>query len=213
MTNDESKKRGHIDLEMAAKIERLALQGWSATQIHDHLDRDTSNRGRVPHLRTVQYKVKDIRDRDKSRAWTLEDATPEEAAAVLPVLAAVIHETEGLVRSLTTAQVSYVVKIRAACPKLPPFDVFLLASLYVNRTAANEPVDDLDAYLAYQPWQGIQHWDRYGQAVERGWVRPWSVHFHVDDDGKVSMKPLDDDWLLNRMQSMGAVDKEDSDGE
>ena len=177
--------RRHVDLEVEAKIERLALQGWSPTQIHEYLGRDQQFQGRVPVLRTVQRKVADIRSRDKSRPWTLEDAIPDEAAAVLPVLAAVIHGTKGLVKSLSTAQVSYIMKIQAACPEIPPYQLFLFASLYVNRTAAQEPVDDLDAFLAYQPWDEDNR-ASYRRAVDRGWIRPLSACFSIDGEGKVT---------------------------
>jgi hypothetical protein len=107
------------------------------------------------------------------------------------------------------------VKIRAAYPAgIDLFMVFLIASLYVFRTAEQEPVDDLDAYLGYQPWRSKEHHGWYYQAVDSGWVRPIPSVFRVDDDGNVTTMDSTKESFTGFAKQIGAVyvDTEDSDG-
>jgi hypothetical protein len=209
-----TRKRKYIDGDIEDAITSLEKDGWGPAQIHRHLSNTKAFEGRVPSERTVQRIVSEFRSRDRSGAWTMEDGTPEEAAAVFTFLAPIIHRTRGRVQSLSKAQVSYLVKILAVCTKIPPDMAFFVASQYVNRTAAQEPVDDLDAYLAFQPWRGKENSAAYYRAIDSGWIRPIPSVFIIDDDGNVTATPESaTEWWERLMEAWSTPDTEDSDGE
>jgi hypothetical protein len=80
------------------------------------------------------------------------------------------------------------VKLLNAFPEMPADVAYFLASLYVSRTAANEPVDDLDAFVIFRSWDPAERED-YEEAVRRGWIRPVPTVFNVNNEGQVVPVP------------------------
>ena len=166
-TVERGKKFRRVGGEVKEAIEELAMRGWKAPDIHEALvERFTA--GRAPKLRTVQRWV--AQKSDPSGAWRFADADAEDAALLLPVLAALISETRGRRKELSNAEAERVAKICGAAPGVDPWYAYVLARLYMLREQANMASPDIDAYLAYAPWRGKQEADAYGQALEEGWV-------------------------------------------
>ncbi|MGE0541497.1 MAG: helix-turn-helix domain-containing protein [Dehalococcoidia bacterium] len=158
-----AKRKRYIDGDVQAAIEELAQDQptWTATQIYRQLEQREELRGRLPTVRTVQTIVKDVRPRDTSAAWSLAIAGPDEAAAVLPVLAAVVESTRGEVRTLTQREAGWIAKLRAVAADLPARETYRLARLFIAREDRSEPSADLDLFIAFAPWRNRQASDRY----------------------------------------------------
>ncbi|HEY7030231.1 MAG TPA: hypothetical protein VH482_02840 [Thermomicrobiales bacterium] len=159
-----------IDGDVQAAIEELALQGWGGTQIRTELSRREQFGGRLPTVRTVQSIVREIAPRDGSGEWSPLKADPESAALALDALAAVVESSEGRIRSLTVAEAERISALRTMRPDLPPWDAWFLARTYLAREPHGDPVDDLDAYLAFAPWRDDESFERYLSATDAGWV-------------------------------------------
>jgi hypothetical protein len=184
MTKDKAviakRRRGRrIAPDILDRIAELTDKGIAATEIYKDLQGDERFANRLPYsVRTIQNIVRDLTPHlALDERWSVTQASPEEAAAVLPVLASVITETEGRRQWLTRAEAQWIAKLRLVAPDLLPFETYRLARLYLLRTERNEPTDDLDTALAYAPWREDQK-EVYKRAIQKGWIRePRAVFF------------------------------------
>ncbi len=168
-----ARRKSRIDGDVQVAIDELALKGWGPTQIYKQLERQPEFAGRVPTSRTIQRRVNELALRDSSGPWSLADAKDDEAALVLPVLAAVIEGTEAQRVYVTQAEAERIVRIRRAVPDLlPTLDLMLLARVYLLREQQGMSTTDLDAFLAFAPWRSEDARERYRQALHFGWIKP-----------------------------------------
>lgn len=160
-------RRIHPDVQ--AEIENLALKGFGASQInvklHEHFG--AKEPSKLPHLKTIQRVISDTVPRDSTAPWRLADAVAEDAALVLPVLAAVIEESEGRVANLTIGQARWIAKLRHVAPDLALWTVYVLANTYMRCEEWNMPTADLDAYLALTPWRDDACRQRYAAVLPK----------------------------------------------
>ena len=69
-------------------------------------------------------------------------------------------------------------RVHLAAPELAMTDVWIVAYRFSFRETLQEGLgepqgfDDLEAYLAYKPWQNNKRLGLYRRALENGWVRP-----------------------------------------
>ena len=99
----------------------------SARATLERLRRDPRFRGRVlPSERTVQDIVRELTPADPSDPWRLGDATPEEAALILPALGQTMYR-DGHVPMLSRAEAEWLVRIRTAVPRVSPRRAFDIA--------------------------------------------------------------------------------------
>jgi hypothetical protein len=160
-------KRGrHTDYRIVASAQGFARRGLSAPQIEKEL-------GGAISLRTIQDIVKEWRTRDTSNPWTIrsEVARPERARVILDTLRAVVLGSRGRIRGFTGREARYVVVVASAAPELAPYEVWEIARAYALREAHDEPADDLDAFLAFEPWASAKSWGNYQTAAGEGWIR------------------------------------------
>ncbi|MEZ5343563.1 MAG: hypothetical protein R2706_19655 [Acidimicrobiales bacterium] len=133
-------------------------------------------KGSVPSARTVRRIVDEMAGADSSEPWTLALANPQ-TGWLMDVLAARLERTLALTPpALTQLEVTWLERIHAARPDVPPWLGWGLAHLYIQRTARHEVVADLDSVLALAPWRGIEHHARYLTLVARGRV-PWAEEY------------------------------------
>lgn len=158
--------RPRIGGDIEAEIKRLSYLGWTPAQIHQELKRRPQFEGRYPVARTVRRIVAGLMPQDTSGWWSLADADGDDAAAILPVLAGVIERTTGRISRLTKAQAACVLKIRHIAPDLSPWWAFRLAISYRVRVHREQPTADLDELLAFAPWRGREHFDRFFRVVK-----------------------------------------------
>jgi hypothetical protein len=164
-------KRRHLPLDIEQQITTYGLRGVGAVAIEEYLNNDARYAGRVPTLRTIQRRVKEIRPPDPSGPWSFSDADVDEARLVLPILAAAILDGEG--QGITRGEAALIAQIAEACPDLAEqsaLNVLYLARLYQARSANKERTNDLDAYLAFAAWRGDEEYATWRYAIDQGWI-------------------------------------------
>lgn len=176
-------RRRYLDLDVLEKIEVLALQKATPSQIYRHMEKDNRYQGRVPTIRTIQRIVSSKKVTDPSGPWTIEDFAGEDSGLILEVLENQILITEGRVRNFSKAEANLILKIRKIAPGLHVFRVYLLAQYYRIRKENGESTEPLDAYLAFKPWRSEEAWEKYDEAVKKGYVAETifrDVHVSID---------------------------------
>ena len=165
-----SRRKTRLPAEVLTRIEDWALKGFTAQQIATQLDKDESfGKYGVPfELKTIQRHVKSLTPRDTSGRWSLGDADPDDARTVLDVLSAVIVASEGRITTFTIDEADWVLRVAKAAPGLRPFTVWATARFYMLRKANGEPTSDLDAFLAFAPWQSSEAGLHYMAAIAKG---------------------------------------------
>ena len=122
-----------------------------------------------PSKRTVQDMVREFRSRPgggpipKDGAWKIWDAEPEDAAAVLGVLADLMRMSHGETTEISQEDAKWIIRLsRAGVGDLPPSVLHGLAIQYQLR----EDTRALDALIAFTPWRSKDAHERYRRAVE-----------------------------------------------
>lgn len=152
MPQKKRRRRRNVDADVLAEIQVQALiPNVNAAGIQRTLESDERFRARVPSIRSVQDIVRELSVTDASGAWTLSDATEDEASLVLPVLRALLIDGTGPAR-VSKDEAKWVVRVQRAKSGLPAMGIYLLARMYLIRDRNHETVDDLDKLLALQPW-------------------------------------------------------------
>jgi len=155
--------RPPIDRDLFEAIRAGAERGLSPARIVDDLASTPAFAGRNPSIRTVQRIVHDLRPTTATVPWTLAGDETGEPRLILDVLAAVITETEGRRRHISTEEARWVALVEKAA-QLPHFDLYLVAREYLRRDEARKDTTDLDHWLAFGP-------DQYEEAVRKGWAQ------------------------------------------
>lgn len=144
----------NVDPDIVRELEKLHGQGFQAKQVYQELTANELLRGRVPSLRTVQRMVADRTPPDESGPWQLEAAVEADSALVISVLGATLEASQGRTRQITKAEALWITAIHEAAPSLPASDHLLrFARIYIGRRGFNKSTLDLDAFLAYRPWE------------------------------------------------------------
>ncbi len=187
-----------LDAAVEAKIRECILdprnEGLSAPAILNKLstDPDVADRraagNRSISERTIRDRISRLRPPDNSGPWTLADpdATPEDAALVLPVLAEAIDWSGGHLHRFSKAVVRWIVKVRVAAPDLPVSWALKVAEEYraAEERGDSEELEGLDQMLAFTPWRDSYYYRRYLQAVNMLHPNEWFVLFGVAEDGE-----------------------------
>jgi hypothetical protein len=185
-----------LDPGTQSLVEGLAIEGRTAAQIERALADQGIRPASWPSRRTIQRIVKAARTHDSSGPWSLGDAKDGEAQIVLPVLRAYLNLTalrevrEERDHFITRAEARWIVRVSRAAPELHPFDVYRLARAYLARESRAEPTYDLDALLAFTPWDetprsnshGVEYTMRqvYQRGVAGGTIPPAPAFFMME---------------------------------
>ena len=170
--------------------------GRNAAEIYDEV---VGDRG-IPSLRTVQVIAK-LAKGDASDIWSVTDSEPEDAALLLPVVAALISKSAGRVR-LTVDAAAWVLHVRRLAADLPPYAAWQIATFYQGRHGAGLATTDVDALLAFAPWRGPVAWVRYKDAVDAGWVTRPYFSWLFSSGYRDMYKGLGfHDWFINAARS------------
>ena len=182
---------------MARRIEALTEVGHDATQIyaelvrlgrlhddagqadHENLEAAPWSERDVPDLRTIQRAVGDLR-LPEGEPWTLCTNNADQAAAILPILAAVIREHSVRVR-LSCGQAEWLWTVRKIAPDLPPWWTYRVGMALLRRSSTDAPTADIQAWLAFRPWASDEDSEAYSKAIEAGLV-PGSPFGDTDRD-------------------------------
>lgn len=170
-------RRRSWPLSVVGRIKEMAASELSAGAIHRRLELEASSGeadfgpADVPSRRTIHNIVAEHTPSDDTDPWALADAEADEAALILPVLAAIIEKTEERRSHVTQAQAQWIVRIRRAAPDLNAWMVYHIAMNYMAFAEYGLPHNHLDAYLGFAPWRSqVNRW-RYNKATEKDLVR------------------------------------------
>jgi hypothetical protein len=169
------------DRDVRQEIERLALEGSRPAEILRTLELDSRYASRRPGIRTVRAIASAAKAPDPSGSWNPLDSDPDDAAAVVAVLADVL-ESEFRVQSVTSLEAEAIARVARIAPDLPGNATYLVA----RDLARGAPVD-VTGYLALTPWRdgGV----RYARAFARRRVTRFATYY---GQGEIS----DEAWAI-----------------
>ena len=121
----------------------------------------------APSLRTVERKVNEYRGKLDSETWALEDGPADEIRHLLDAMRTSYASGQG---PLALGDATWLVRIHKAAPDLPMDKALDLARFYRARSGRDEPTADLDAYLAFCPWENGVRARQYWALVAEGTV-------------------------------------------
>jgi hypothetical protein len=161
-----TKKRGRYQpadiLEAIAGYARLK----SPTRIKEMLGADPQFQGRkLPATKTIGRILKDLPE-EEGKELRLASRSAADASLLLPVLRALIENTDGAVTTLTEKESARVLWLRRIAPGLDPWSAYRLARFYMARDAQKEKTEDLDIFLAFEPWRSPEEYRLFEK-----WVR------------------------------------------
>jgi hypothetical protein len=118
--------------------------------------------------RSVQNYVRRVRN--NQIPWDRLDVTGSNASLVMEVLPSVIERSDGKKREFTQEESEWIIWIRQIAPTLPPQFVWELAIYYMteDRNTTSKNFQQLDAFLAYKPWESLEAITRYDNLKEEG---------------------------------------------
>ena len=150
-------RRRYIAAETQDAIEELIDGAYSPKQIEEKLHGDEEFKSLprpLPTLRTIQRMVAE--KLDESGPWELDPTPDIDSVAAFAVLSEVIRHTEGRVSRLSRLEARWVTALVALRGELPAWEVYRLAREYILRRQQKQTTADLDAFLAFAPWQAAQ---------------------------------------------------------
>ncbi len=187
-------------------IEEMAAKGVNGAAIARALGVDQRFAARAPSERTVQNVVRELSPPDPSEPWSLADAADgEEAAMVLPVLAAVIRESAGKVSMVTRSEAGWIVKLSRVAGDLPAWALYRLAGKYQRCQVSGRPTRALDILVAFAPWRGSGAWERYGSALADELLIAHMRSGPVYDRIELALRSRDCSLLPSRRELTAAV--------
>lgn len=153
MTLARKRRRRRVDWQVMRRIEEEALAPvpLAGTAVHDKLVEEFPDT--YPSLRTTQLLLNEWRATDgEERAWTLSDGDPEDAALVLPVIAALTRRDKES-RGVSQQIAMWLVRVRTVAPDMPPLQAFNVAAYYSHAERTGGDTGFIDTYLSLEAWR------------------------------------------------------------
>ncbi len=106
--------------------------------------------------------------------WSLADASdPADVALMVSMITEMVDESAGSYPRISRGLARWMIRLRRVIgPSLPAGNVSYFATLYLRREWADEPTDDLDAFLAFAPWRSERATWVYLEACKKKKVTP-----------------------------------------
>lgn len=201
-----SRKHRRIDRDALAIIEELAADGADTDTILDTLRTQLRPGAHIPHRKTINSIVREFAALSASEPWTLGHG---DASLILPVLRAYLHlvmarggPKSDRDRYITRSEGRWIEHVARAAPTLGVFDIYRLARAYGAREATGAATYDLDALLAFRPWDETPipipsgtttHRETYVRGVREGWIPP-APSFFMREFAGVEWHPAEREW-------------------
>jgi len=194
------------DADVLEAIDDGLGRGLSARQVHGALIHAERFKGRVPSLKTISRRAKERRPPTASERWSLAEAEPDEAVAVLPVFAALAkRDRVWECGFLTRDHAQMLVLMRAAAPDLDPWVAYRVADEYVLRRRGGLRTLGLELGLALAPWRSDEAAAELRRVVDAGFLgKDLSADVRqLERDSKDALRdPIAD--ALNRLEERRA---------
>jgi len=161
------------DADVLDAIEDGLGKGRSPRQIHGELSHNPRLAGRVPSVRTISRMAKTFHPPGDEERWSLVGAESEEAAAVLPVFAAMAKRDRVWQCQFVTRDLAQVlVAIKAAAPDLDPWVAYKVAEEFQVREHAGRRTLGLELGLAFAPWRSEVSATELRRVLDAGFLAP-----------------------------------------
>jgi hypothetical protein len=159
------------DADVLEAIDDGLGRGGSPRQVHGALIHVERFKGRVPSLKTITRRAKQRRPPAAEERWSLAEAGPDEAAAVLPVFAALARRDQVWKCSfITRDHAQMLVLIRAVAPDLDPWVAYMVADEYLLRRRGGEPTLGFELGLALSPWRSEEAAAGLQRVIDAGFL-------------------------------------------
>ena len=199
------------DADVLDAIEDGLGKGRSPRQIKGELDHRPQFAGRVPSVRTISRKAKTFRPPGDEERWSLVGAESEEAAAVLPVFAAMAKRDRVCQCAFVTGEVAQVlVAIKAVASDLDPWVAFKVADEYVLRRRGGLRTLGLELGLALAPWRSEASAAELRRVLDAGFLAPdlaYGVRLVERESREALFDPITD--AINRAEERAVEAAED----
>jgi len=199
------KNRTRTSTNLRERIAELAITTrWSAAEINRYIRQDATFRGEdFPGHRTVERLVERTRSPDsKGPPWSMDTFSGRDARLILGVRFALLKELDTPVRKFSHDEAHWIVKIRKTAPDLDPVAAYLIARLYMVRIRSKVDTDDLDSYLAIEPWKDMASYHKYYEWVGAGLFPPVPMFRRLVDSIKPVIDPLEK-HVIQQMVDLG----------
>ncbi len=191
-TTAKRRRRRNLPGDVEDQIRHFALIEWSPKQIHEKVTRKIAPEDQ-PSLRTVQRIVAEMTPSSADTPWEFTEATGEDGTLVMGVLNDLVRQGGHWTRSVSRAEVRWIVLIRRAAPDLPASDTWTLAKLLVLTENPKPPpflgddwVTSVNFFLIYAPWRSAVARAAYARAAESGWI-PCSQWIGLHREGNIEL--------------------------
>jgi len=199
------------DADVLDAIEDGLGKGRSPRQIHGELSNTPRFAGRVPSARTIARKAKTFHPPSAEERWSLLGAEPEEAAAVLPVFAAMAkRDRVWQCQFVTREQAQVLVAIKAAAPDLDPWVAYKVAEEFQVREHASRRTLGLELGLAFAPWRSDASATELRRVLDAGFLAPdlaYGVRLVERESREALFDPITD--AINRAEERAVEAAED----
>lgn len=190
------------DADVLEGIEDGLGKGRSPRQIHGELSHNPRFLGRVPSVRTISRKAKTFWPPGDEERWSLVEAEPDEAAAVLPVFAAMAkRDRVWQCRFVTREQAQVLVAMKAAAPDLDPWVAYKVAQEFQVRGHASRRTLGLELGLAFAPWRSDVSAAELRRVIDAGFLAPdlaWDARLVERESREARFDPIAD--AINRRE-------------
>lgn len=185
----DTSRQYRVDIDVQTTIVKGVGLGFTPSQIHKALEQMEQYHGRVPNLRTVQRIVRAYRT--EPQLWHWSDYKSSDAHAILSVINAMADQRTGILGAtyfrhpyyllhgedaeaplFGKEEADWIVNISRASPGMDPLLLYWLAQSYALHDKMSTDKAGLDMFLAMAPWQNVESWERYIEAVDTNWVPP-----------------------------------------
>lgn len=105
----------------------------------------------VPSDNTILKIINKLKD--ESPPWHLSKSLEADAALVLPVVAALIEDTDASIRSVSEEEARWITAVKRAEPRIPELWAFYMARHYIVAASQGLSTDGHDRFLALHLWE------------------------------------------------------------
>lgn len=151
-------------VEQELRIRALHRMGFAPAQIWRELDRAGLLGDEAVSMKTIERRVKELKDSDDYEPWSLAHASEEEVRLIPEVLAHVFLETDGY-GWIDKKDAKGIARVRIASPSIPLGLAYVLGEAFARAEGNRDRLELLDVLVAMKPWESESQRVQWSAAV------------------------------------------------